>query len=241
MKVNDLYGSGAAYNPRDIQPSDLVDLNELLREYGSLDGVLKNVRTGNIFGGNQRVKVFGDDWLIEREDYADDVGTVGQGYVVAPNGSRFPYREVDWDLDREMAANLVANTHKGSWNLDKKTEMLEHLVRAKMDLKLAGQSQEEAQHLLGKSDNSEAEKAAQEFKDSIKQEKPKHPKALQELLDQGHDDPDGLAMQQTIDINITLPAGIVLKIDRESASQGMNPERSRSKIILMALNDYFSI
>lgn len=238
MQVNDLYGSGAAYNPRDIQPSDLIDLAELLREYGSLDGVLKNVRTGNIFGGNQRVKAFGDSWVVQKDEYTDDVGTVAQGYVIAPNGSRFPYREVDWDLDREMAANLVANTHKGSWNLDKKTKMLEHLVRAKIDLKLAGQSDEEARHLL-KRDN-ESEKAAQEFKDSIKQEKPKHPKALQELLDQGHDDPDGLAMQQTIDINITLPAGMALKIDREAVSQGMNPERSRSKIILMALTEYFS-
>jgi len=55
------------------------------------------------------------------------VGTVAVGYVETPFG-RFAYREVDWDLKKEKAANLAANKISGDWDNQKLAPLLEELV-----------------------------------------------------------------------------------------------------------------
>lgn len=243
MKVKDLYGKGADYNPRDIDEDKLAQLNETIRELGSLDGIVFNVRTQTLISGHQRTKVFEPDWNIVKEDYSDKSGTVAIGYIESISGERYPYREVDWDIEREMAANLAANAPAGRWNLEKKTVMLEKLVKEQTNMRLTGHSNDEIKHALLASTKG-AELAAQQMKEAMEKEraeKPKNPKGLQELYDQGIDDPEDIAMQKTIDINITLPAGLVLKADKEALAQGLTEGRGRSMVIKLALEEYLSV
>lgn len=145
MEVKDL--RPAAYNPRKITEWKLRALGKAMQEFGDLSGVIRNVRTGNLIGGHQRLKHFDPAWKINKEKHEDNVGTVAQGYIETPFG-RWTYREVDWDLEKEKAANIAANEHGGEFDLPALTELLLELDTGAFDMDLVGFSQEELENLL---------------------------------------------------------------------------------------------
>ena len=51
-----LLGMGASYNPRRIDPDQLLALRRSLRTFGAIEPVVANRRTGRIVGGHQRVR-----------------------------------------------------------------------------------------------------------------------------------------------------------------------------------------
>lgn len=106
-------------NPRKITDQKFEQLGESLEKYGDLGGVVVNVRTGEVIGGNQRTKFFKeheDEVTIEKKEVKRDTqGTVALGYIVY-KGTKFNYREVDWDADTEARANIVANKVTGFWD-----------------------------------------------------------------------------------------------------------------------------
>lgn len=134
-KIADL--KPAAYNPRKISQAQLDALGRAMKEFGDLGCVVFNRRTGNLVGGHQRIKHIDPKTVIHRSQHTDGTGTVALGYIRTPNCD-LKYREVDWTLTKEKAANLAANQHGGIFDMGGVKEILGELTALKFDLDLTG-------------------------------------------------------------------------------------------------------
>ncbi len=126
-------------NPRTVTEKKLAMLKKAIEEFGDLSGVIFNIKTGQLVGGHQRVKVLNSDCGINidrRFKKPTRTGTVAVGYILA-KGERFPYREVSWPLEKEKLANLAANKSAGDWDRNKLSEFLSDLGSFKLDLNLS--------------------------------------------------------------------------------------------------------
>ena len=101
----------APYNPRKIDGPSLKALGFSLQEFGDISGITWNKRTGNLVCGHQRLEALKKDFgllAIESQQI------VAQKPNIGGNGAkliqRFPIRVVDWDLAKEKAANVAANS-----------------------------------------------------------------------------------------------------------------------------------
>lgn len=106
-----------------------------------------NVRTGNLIGGHQRIKTLDPTWRIVKRFTKDPVGTVAIGYIDTPEQGRLSYREVDWELKREKAANLAANKIQGEWDNEKLASVLTQLVELP-EFQLTGFTDQEANLII---------------------------------------------------------------------------------------------
>lgn len=110
-------------NPRKMTKEDFNLLASSLKEFGDLSGIIRNNRTGELVGGNQRTNFFrnpesGAEVVIEHTYVKPSAtGTVATGFVLY-NGERYSYREVEWDEDREARANILANKVGGTWDFE---------------------------------------------------------------------------------------------------------------------------
>lgn len=141
-------GQPANYNPRKISDERLEDLGRSQREFGDLSGIVVNVQTGNVVGGHQRIKTLDPSWRIRKRGMKDQVGTVALGYIDTPDRGRLSYREVDWPLEREKAANLAANKIQGEWDTTKLAPLLEGLTVKPELFDLTGFAIQEANLLI---------------------------------------------------------------------------------------------
>lgn len=114
-KVADL--TPAKYNPRKISDKQLRMLKKSIEEFGDLSGIVFNRRTGNLVGGHQRLKCLPHDARIERKEFKEPsrTGTIAEGRITI-DGENYAYREVDWPLEKEKAANIAANKQGGEWD-----------------------------------------------------------------------------------------------------------------------------
>lgn len=138
----------AEYNPRTITKEQLQALGRALREFGDLGGIVVNTRTGNVVGGHQRIKHLNTDWKIQAQPAKDATGTTARGHIETPWG-QLDYREVDWPLAKEKAANLAANKHGGAFDIDGVKALLADIRSADIDLDLTGFLGDEQLRLLG--------------------------------------------------------------------------------------------
>lgn len=145
----------AAYNPREISEHDFKKLVQSIERFGDLGGIVRNTATGNLVGGHQRVRAFkalpnAEITITERFTEPTKNGTVAYGYV-AFGGERFTYREVQWELGFEQAANIAANRIQGQFDLDLLAklnyEILE-LSNGQDLMDLTGQTKREIDDLL---------------------------------------------------------------------------------------------
>ncbi len=108
-------------NPRKISEKQMEALRRDLAELGDLSGIVHDLNTDEIVGGNQRSRVFDlgkcEIVLTSEQETPDEQGTVGLGYVVW-QGKRYAYRAVRWDAKTCEKANIVANKAGGAWDLD---------------------------------------------------------------------------------------------------------------------------
>lgn len=141
-KLGDI--KSAKYNPRTITNWALEALQRSMMKFGDLSGITVNVRTGTLVGGHQRLKTFDKSWKVVKQTcIRDAVGTVAEGFIETPYG-RWSYREVDWDLETEIAANIAANKHGGSFDQAKLKACVDRIRSgSQMDLALAGFTQDE--------------------------------------------------------------------------------------------------
>ncbi len=106
----------ADYNPRTIDDESAKALKSSLERFGDLACIVFNRRTGVLVAGHQRKKA-----LIELADGEEIIKKVTEGPINLPDGtvergyfevkqSKFNYRVVDWDVETEKAANLIANS-----------------------------------------------------------------------------------------------------------------------------------
>lgn len=138
----------AGYNPRVITADKLKMLNDAMKEFGDLGGIVFNVKTGRLVGGHQRVKNLDPAWPILKEATTDETGTVAHGFIDTPHG-RFTYREVAWTELKEKAANIAANKHGGEFDDDILTQLLQELHDTGYDMDLTGFDSKELEEMLG--------------------------------------------------------------------------------------------
>lgn len=127
----------SAYNPRKISKAQLDALGLSMREFGDLSGIIFNRRTGNVVGGHQRLKQLDPRWQIDTATVRDKTGTVAEGVIRTPWGNA-DYREVDWDITKEKAANLAANQHGGVFDMIAVSDILIQLGSVNFNLDLTG-------------------------------------------------------------------------------------------------------
>jgi len=106
-------------NPRTISARQLQDLRKWMRELGDVSGIVHDLNSNQIVGGNQRSRVININKCkitIEHEyPKPDSQGTVRQGYVIW-QGHKYNYRAVRWTKAQCDRANLIANKAGGQWN-----------------------------------------------------------------------------------------------------------------------------
>lgn len=118
----------APYNPRkDIQPGDAEyeKLKRSLQEFGYVEPVILNERTGYVVGGHQRLKVLRELGVAEIE------------CVI-----------VDLPQEREKALNIALNKINNDWDEEKLSALLEDLQDTDIDLTLTGFELDEIDKIL---------------------------------------------------------------------------------------------
>lgn len=117
----------AEYNPRrDLQPEDAEyeKLRRSIEEFGYIEPIIWNERSGNVVGGHQRLKV-----LLEKG--VEDIEVV----------------VVDLDDKDEKILNVLLNKVKGRWDIGKLADLLQQLDEAGA-MELTGFEDWELQSLL---------------------------------------------------------------------------------------------
>jgi len=119
----------AAYNPRkDLTPSDLEykQLAKSMEEFGCVEPLVWNRRTGNLVGGHQRFKI-----------------------LLAKNVKEVEVSIVDLPLKKEKALNIALNKIQGDWDEHKLALLLDELTKVpEFDVGLTGFETEEITELL---------------------------------------------------------------------------------------------
>jgi DNA modification methylase len=135
MKLADLIP--ADYNPRKaLKPGDreYEKLRRSLEEFGCVDPLVWNVRTGRIVGGHQRLTVMLDLGWTEAE-----------------------VSVVDLPEEKEKALNIALNKISGEWDMDRLRELLVELEASDIDVTLTGFDTEELADILPKDQDREPE------------------------------------------------------------------------------------
>jgi ParB-like chromosome segregation protein Spo0J len=118
------------YNPRkDLQPDDpeYEKLKKSIREFGLVEPLVWNKRTGNLIGGHQRLKI-----LIENGIKEVDVSVV------------------DLPENKEKALNIALNKIQGDWDLLKLKDLLQEIDTGEFDIEITGFDDEEIEDLINK-------------------------------------------------------------------------------------------
>jgi len=121
--------NAATYNPRiDLQPGDpeYEKLKSSIEEFGYVEPIVWNERTGNMVGGHQRYKIM--------------VHELGR--------TELPVSVVDLDDQQERLLNLALNKVSGRWDEEALARLLSELQEAGADLYLSGFDQEEIEDLV---------------------------------------------------------------------------------------------
>ena len=109
----------ASYNPRrDLKPDDkgYKQLVKSMDEFGCVEPLVWNKRTGNLVGGHQRFKV-----------------------ILAQGAKEAQVSVVDLSLEKEKALNIALNKISGDWDQDKLNMLLDELLEIPdFDVELTG-------------------------------------------------------------------------------------------------------
>jgi len=119
----------APYNPRkDLKPGDeeYERLKRSIKEFGYVDPIIWNERTGNLVGGHQRFKI-----LTEESDIKEIAASV-----------------VSLSDSEEKALNIALNKISGDWDEEKLAALLDELQQEDFDISLTGYDLEEAEQLI---------------------------------------------------------------------------------------------
>ncbi|MCX7903027.1 MAG: site-specific DNA-methyltransferase [Caloramator sp.] len=144
----------AKYNPRKkLKPGDVEyeKLKRSIKEFGYVEPIIWNQRTGNIVGGHQRFTV------LKNEGYKEVDCVV-----------------VDLCEQEEKALNIALNKIHGEWDLPLLKDLLEDLDKSMFDVSLTGFEAAEIEEIFSKvhdkevkDDEFDADKALEEIKEPI--------------------------------------------------------------------------
>lgn len=190
--LNDLHAN--PLNPRTMSKYDAQVLEQGLKKYGDLGGIIFNVSLNKLVGGHMRVESFKrmgakeNVTYTQRFDTPTATGTTALGYIEY-NGEFYGYREVSWSNEaHSLVATILANKAGGDWELEGLSNVND-LIRQEEDglalLMESGQTAEEIEKLsqLG----SEPEKEPSET-DELDSQRFKFTKEQMEVVDEavGH-------------------------------------------------------
>ena len=120
----------AEYNPRvDLQPDDdeYKQIKKSLNEFGCVELLVWNKRTGNLVSGHQRLKV-----------------------LIADGAKTIMCSVVDLDPNREKALNIALNKISGKWVDEKVASIFAEFENADFDAPVTGFSDSEISGLIDK-------------------------------------------------------------------------------------------
>lgn len=126
MSVNELIP--AEYNPRkDLRPGDkeYEKLRKSIQEFGYVETIIWNERTGRLVGGHQRLKVMKD-----------------LGY------EKVTVSVVDLDEQKEKALNIALNKIEGDWDKNLLKDLLAEIDTGDFDMELTGFDDDELEKLM---------------------------------------------------------------------------------------------
>lgn len=132
----------AKYNPRkELKPGDpeFEKLKDSITEFGYVEPVIWNQRTGNVVGGHQRLSVL------------KNLGETEIDCIV-----------VDMDLQKEKALNIALNKISGQWDVPLLTDLLKDLDDSGFNVSLTGFDANELDDLF-KDDIQDAVKEDDDF------------------------------------------------------------------------------
>ena len=118
----------ADYNPRkDLKPGDpeYEKLKRSIEQFGYVEPIIWNEKTGRVVGGHQRLKVLTDMGITEVD-------------VVV----------VDMDTEKEKALNIALNKISGEWDTEKLALVIADLQGTDFDVSLTGFDPEELEDLF---------------------------------------------------------------------------------------------
>ncbi|MEK5376577.1 ParB N-terminal domain-containing protein [Paenibacillus sp. FSL P2-0173] len=121
--------NAAAYNPRvDLQPGDpeYEKLKASIEQFGYIDPIIWNQRTGNMVGGHQRYKI-----LVHELGHTELAVSV-----------------VNLDDQQEKLLNLALNKVSGNWDDEALYRLLDDLEQSGADLALSGFDTDEVEQLM---------------------------------------------------------------------------------------------
>jgi ParB-like chromosome segregation protein Spo0J len=122
--------NAAAYNPRvDLQPGDVEyeKLKQSIEQFGYIDPIVWNERTGNMVGGHQRYKV-----MINEHGSTELMVSV-----------------VDLDDQQERLLNIALNKVSGQWDDEALANLLSELKDDGADISLSGFDDVDLKQMLG--------------------------------------------------------------------------------------------
>jgi len=117
--------SPAKYNPRKISDEAMGRLTKSLAEFGNIQPITWNARTGNVVGGHQRLKVYQAMGKTEVEVWA-----------------------VDLDEQKEKAANIALNKLAGEFDLPALKDILQDIDTGEIDLEITGFGMDEIAEMM---------------------------------------------------------------------------------------------
>jgi hypothetical protein len=127
-KINVKRINPAPYNPRiDLKPGDeeYEKIRRSIHEFGYVEPLVWNKRTGNLVGGHQRLKILMDEGV-----------------------SSVDVSVVDMDLTKEKALNIALNKISGGWDDEKLAELLQELSETPSGFEITGFEQDELNDLV---------------------------------------------------------------------------------------------
>lgn len=151
--INDLKPSD--YNPRinlDVEDPEYLSIKASIEEFGIVEPLIWNSKSGNLVGGHQRLAVLTDLGITD-----------------------VPVVEVEVDDKQERALNIALNKIKGRWDEDKLGALVKTVVEFGFDPATIGFTSEEFENIL-----LTVEAAAQAVIDAVggddnRDDKPKKP------------------------------------------------------------------
>lgn len=144
----------AKYNPRKkLKPGDTEyeKLKRSIKEFGYVEPIIWNQRTGNVVGGHQRLTVLKNEGYKEVDCVVVDLGE-----------------------QEEKALNIALNKIHGDWDLPLLKDLLEELDKSMFDVSLTGFDAAEIEEIFSKvhdkevkDDDFDADKALEDIKEPI--------------------------------------------------------------------------
>lgn len=109
------------HNPRTWTKKQIEQLRKSMLELGDLSGIVHDLNTDQIVGGNFRSEIMDvnkcEIELVEQFEEPTPQGTIGIGFITW-KGERFAYRQVRWTKEQCDRACISANAMGGDFDYD---------------------------------------------------------------------------------------------------------------------------